>query len=403
MKKIITLCLAALLLFSLFACSNNNNSSNSSGGNNTPAGSPTNESPSAPASNSTGDSAASASPAATGGGRVGYMDDDVDHFARDKYEIAYVYSIDIPIHQQMAESFGNLGSKYNYNFTAYSAQADTDTFISLLEVCIDQGMDGVIVAPFVEVYRRVYEVLDEAGMPFAAPLTPYRDDQDRNMMPAVIFDGYEAGVMLADWLLDNYKDFFGDIDLSKAGVLTVSLLIDKDIRARADGGRDRYLERVPGMENMIVEMDMSDTVFSIQGAFDKAATIFAANSDKEYWFIISGSEEWGIGALRAAESIGLADKTVLATVGSAFAFGGEWEDPANSPSWRVLVPENTDQFAATLIPGLIALIDGRATFDTLWINERAPGDFATISYLNIELATRDNYKDYIAKSDALYR
>ena len=394
MKKIITLCLAALLLFSLFACTKSEDGTPASNsGNDGAANSAANESPAAQAPDSS----------SGGSGRVGYMDDDVDYFARDPYDIAYVYSIDIPIHQQMADSFNYLGSKYNYNFTGYSAQADTDTFINLLEVCIDQGMDGVIVAPFVEVYRRVYEVLDEAGMPFAAPLTPYRDAEDHNMMPVVIFDGYQAGVMLTDWLLDNYKDFFGDIDLSKAGLLTVSLLIDKDIKARADGGKDRYLERVPGAENMVVEMDMSDTVFSIQGAFDKAATIFAANADKEYWFIVSGSEEWGIGALRAAESIGLGDKTVLATVGSAFAFGGEWDDPDNSPSWRVLVPENTDQFAATLIPGLIALIDGRATFDTLWRDERAPGDFATISYLNIELATRDNYKDYIAKSDAMYK
>ena len=335
--------------------------------------------------------------------RAGYIDDDVDHFAREPYEFAFVHSSDISVLFSLAAELERLGSRFNYNITSYSAKGDMDNFVSILEVLVDQGIDGVIHSPYVETYRRINEVLSEAGVPQLTPLSAFKDEQGRNMIPVVLADGYTSGVMLADWVLDNYKDFFGDIDLSKAGLLTVSLSIDRDIQARAEGGKTRFLERQPDFADRVFEIDMSDTGFSIQDGFNKAATIYAANANITHWFIISGSEEWGIGTLRAAESIGISDNVVLTTVGSVIALSGEWDDPGNSPSWRAATPEHMPQYAAHSAAALVALCDGRATPKTLWLdNPQNESDFASMYYLENEVIPRATYPEFLARMDALY-
>ena len=404
MKKIIALFLATLFLLSLFACASDSGKDTSAP---STGGTATSNAPPAQGSDKTSDAppaqGSENTPAPGTHVRAGYIDDDVDYFAREPYEFAFVHSSDISILFSLGAELKRLGSRFNYNLTSYSAQGDMDNFVSIIEVLVDQGIDGVIHSPYVETYRRIYEVLEEANVPQLTPLSSFMDEQGRNMIPVVLSDGYKSGELLADWVLDNYKEFFGDIDLSKAGLITVSLSIDRDIQARADGGKNRFLERQPDFANRVFEIDMSDTGFSIQDGFNKAATIYAANANIDHWFIISGSEEWGVGTLRAAESIGISENVVLTTVGSVIALSGEWDDPGNSPSWRAVTPEYTPQYAAIGAAALVALRDGRATFKTLWLDEpQLESDFASRYYIPNEVIPRATYKDYIARMDVLY-
>ena len=307
----------------------------------------------------------------------------------------------LPILVNLQDALTKAGKKLNFDMTTSDGKNDANTFMNTLDTIIDKKPDGIFMNPVFDVASRACEIVSEANIPLVMPLVPNLDKDGHNLVPCVNINGTEAGTKMAGWLLDNYKSSFGDVKVSDIGFMVSTISLLADVNARAEGAKAEYLKRNPGLEKNIFMVDMLGTNFTPEEAYDKAAAILAANPDIKYWLVMSAGEEWGIGIARAAEAAGKQENMIIGTVQSDYAFSGTWDDPTNTPEWRATIPMYMPAFAAPMAAGLVALMDHRATPETLWLKDRAPGDFATYLAIPAEVVTRDTYKAFVAKYDAL--
>lgn len=397
MKRITAILLAIIMATSLFACSssNSNSASNESDSASSAEASASDSTASAEASASISiDSSDDTSTQST----VGYLTDDVDYFARDAYHVTYIYAVAVPLTAKTGDKLLELGEKMNFTVTQIDANNDMGKYIDAIEQEIGTGTDGFIFSPQTDVLVRMDDLCKEADLPYVSLMTPYLDEDGNNLCPTVQFDGIAAGTVLADWAVDNYSNYFNDVDLTSFGFMVMGFSVDQTFIDRSDGFMNELKAIRPDLENNIIYVDCIDSGFSIDSGYNKAAATLSAHADINNWIIFAVSEEFNVGACRAVEAAGKIDDCVVISTGCDAVFL-EWDD-GNSPQWISTIPIYNTDLAAATAAGIVALMDGRATSETLWEEVRAPGDIATRFNITLEVVTKDTYKDFIARSEA---
>jgi len=366
MKKWLALFLAIVMGLTLFACTSNNTNdttppAGTPGGDNTPSG-------------------------------------DVDHFARDPYTISYVYGNSAPINIGFIQALEAFGKKMNFTVKATGADFDPARVLEIIQTDIDLGVDGFLINVMSETYPRQHEMLTEAGIPYMNVMGPYFDSQGRNMSPAVAFDGYKAGADLTRWWLDNFTDYFSGAELSQIGYMIVTFTVALEFTQRSDGALDTFRDLHPELESNIFYVDLIN--FGIEIAYDQVAATISANAGIEYWVIFAVAEDFAVGANRAVESLNRVNNSMVMCTGNDIAFE-EWGNNA-TPQWVALVPVWKTSMMGASAEGILALVDGRETPETLWADRRQANDFATLFYVDSEVVTRDTFRDFIARTDAQF-
>jgi ABC-type sugar transport system substrate-binding protein len=130
-------------------------------------------------------------------------------------------------------------------------------------------------------------------------------------------------------------------------------------------------------------------------AFDVAAATFVAHPEVEYWFCTNCLELYSQGVARAVESLQNEDKVLIIDVGSDILCS-EWDNSYDG-SWIACMAISNFQYTAPTICGLVAMIDGVATPESLWVDQRAPGDKCTFFVTDNMIVTRDTYQEYFNK------
>jgi DNA-binding LacI/PurR family transcriptional regulator len=332
MKKTAALLLALLLAFSLFACGEKQTADAPS--------SPSGSAPSAEPSPDTGaqasaepspDTGAQASTVPEGSGTVGYITDDVDYFARDPYKLVYLYGIPVPISANVFTVLERLGEKMNFSIVSFCADGDMSKYIEYVETYIDMGIDGFLFSPQQDVMPRTDDLCSEAGVPYINMMTTFADEDGHTLKPVVSFDGYQAGANIVDWLVNNYTDYFGDVDLADIGFMTINFSVATEFNVRTHGAQDRYKALHPELADKVFDVDVIDMGFSVDAGFDKAAATMSANSDIKYWFVFGVAEDFAVGAARAVESLGKQDEVLVVSTGNDFCFP-LWESEEDTPA-----------------------------------------------------------------------
>ena len=381
MKKIVAVLLSALLALSLFACAS------SSGG-------------ASPAASASPSPAGSPGAEPSESGPVGYITDMVDYSARQPYKVEFVYGLTCGQTANFTDALSKLSKKINFTLTTFSSEMDLDKYVNELQTQIDQGINGFIFSPPVDVLVRQDEICREAGIPYINSLNAYTDAEGHTLAPTVSFNGYLAGANLTDWLVNNYKTYLKDADLSEIGYIVIDFSVSPEFSTRANGAKDEFVKLHPELEKNVYAVDLADLGFSIESGYTKTAATLAAHADIKYWFIFGVSEDFVVGAARAVEAAGKTADSILVSTGSDTCFD-TWTSADNTPNWIATVPIYKTDFCAPMASGLVAMMDGRATMESLWAELRAPGDKATQYIVSVDVVTRDVYKDFIAKADAV--
>lgn len=363
MKKWLALFLVVVMGFALFACSDKKATE-------TPSASPS--------------ASGSSTPASPAGD---------DYFSRDPYTISYVYGNSAPINIGFIQALEEFGRRMNFTVKATGADFDPARVLEIIQTDIDLGVDGFLINVMSETYPRQHEMLMEAGIPYINVMGPYFDDQGRNMAPAVAFDGYKSGVDLTNWWLANYTTYFGDVELSSIGYMVVTFTVALEFTQRSDGALDTFRSLHPELESNLFYVDLTN--FSMDIAFDSVAATMSGNANITNWVIFGVAEDFAVGANRAVETLNRVDSCMVLTTGNDVSFE-EWGNNA-TPQLVALVPVWKTSMMGTSAEGIIALIEGTETVDTLWSSRRAPTDFATLFYVDTEVVTRDTYRDFIAR------
>ncbi len=399
MKKTAALILVIIMLLSLFACAEKQTAAAPS--ESAQASASENGTPSTESETDASQSAAVETGAAEGTGTVGFITDEVDYFARDPYEIAYIYALSVPINPNVIGVLEKLGEKMNFNINSYCAEGDMAKYIDLTETCIDTGTDGFIFMPQNDIILRADELCTEADVPLVVMLTAYTDEDGRNLRPIVGPNCYDAGASVTEWAVNNFKDYFPDAELSDIGYMTINFSVAQEFMERTQGAQDKYLQLHPELADNLYDVDLADIGFSIDAGYDKAAATMSANSDVAYWILFGAAEEFAVGAARAVESLQKEDSAIVVSTGCDTCFD-LWANEGDTPCWVATVPVYKTDLAVPIACGLVALMDQRATYETLWADMRKEGDFATQYNIPVDVVTRDTYLDYIAQSEAVF-
>ena len=390
MKKILALLLALVMVFSLVACGDNGDKDT---GSNDTQQSDTNNNDSDTQDNSNDDSTADDSDSETNdaaaSGHVGYFDDEVDHFARDTYKIAYVIYQDSVMNTAHYTAMQSMEPVLNIEVTMFQATALADQFLTNLELVATQGYDGCVIEPYIDSAARIFELANELELKYVFIVNAYTDEEGHYLAPTVVLDQYKDGATQIEWLHENYKKYAPDMDTSKMALILLDYSANMALAQRCDGAKDKFVELYP--DNKIFESDLVTAKLDMQSAYDQVAATLAANPDIEYWWISGCVEDLASGAATACEEYGLKGKA-LVTCSGANVLPGVW-DSGYEGCWVSSYAVYNYNYVVPALCGVIALIDGRATWDTLWADQRREGDPYTGYVAGDQMIERDTYKD----------
>ena len=394
MKKFLALFLAILMVFSLVACSSDQTDDTS---NNTPAGN------SGDTGSGTPDNGGQAELVVSE--LVGTIDEEVDHFARDPYHIVYAHYDNNLLEEQMWEAFNDVAGKYNVTLSRITGDTDDETYVTNLQATVDRGdVDAVIIETTNSVQNAVLDIMADCGIPYINLFTEYYDENGVVITPTVGLPQYQTGYDSLEYLCQNYTQYWGEVDPSEVGLITIDFSISPALNDRILGIEACFRDYFPGNENIFYNDSFAagqSAWFTLEGGYDPTAQTVSAHPEIKYWFVSSCLENYSQGAARAADDLGLNDTMLISTVGSPM-LTEEWGNGYDG-AWKCCIAISNYAYATPTLLGLIALCDGRATADTIWpqyfMNE---GDQCAIWQADYALVTKDTYQDYLSSVDAKY-
>ncbi|MDR2357855.1 MAG: hypothetical protein LBD92_07235 [Oscillospiraceae bacterium] len=383
MKKVLALILIFAMVVSLFACGKTETESRPEASPGT-VGTPP----------SSGGESAAAPTGASEPTHVGYWDDPVDHFSREPYRAVFyqIYSNEAIDWQYRALQY--LGKNVmNVEFEFFNANGDNEKFINSLDLYADR--DGIILTHNYAAQKRVLEVLREYGDKFdwLNVMTPFQDDATQELYgPAVVIDGYEVGKLSTQWLIDNYRSYWGEVDPSKIGYIFLNLSTVNVFRPREQAARDVWTENFP--DNLMLVGDASGQQITAELVYNMVTSYTTGHPEVEYWFINCAMLMFPAPAARAIETLGMTDRALI-TCCESQGVTTEW-DAGSVGALVSCVGASEDLLTAPALSGLVALMDGRATQETLWEDARQEkyGGKYSMYPIPLTILTPDNYIQY---------
>lgn len=390
MKRILALLLVTLMVISLAACAKTESTNNSLPPSSPPA--TTSTAPASPPPAETPDDTGPIKNPSANANAIGFFTDGVDPNSRDTYEIVFAYMRPMALFLNIRDAMISMEPVLNVKITDYCANSDIDEMIQNIQIFADQGYDGYIIVIDASANMRIKEVLDETGLPYIDILNSVRDENGSAIVHCIGMEGISVGRGMTKWLFDNSEKYWGKkIDTSKLGLINFTFSPNKDFHDRFEGNLAMFQELAPGNTN-IFEADGVTGGLNEETGYNLASAILAAHPEVEYWFIPACLELYAQGAMRAAESLGMQDR-VLITATNSEVLTALW-DSGYEGCWVSCVASAPYQYAAPALCGIVSLLNGTETVDSLWSSIRKPTDKLTFYEIGTEIVTKDTYKDY---------
>ncbi len=331
--------------------------------------------------------------------KAGYYDDDVDHFARDTYDFTYCYTGTSAFTDSVIAAWERMGDKYNFKVSEMCSDGDGEAYVQGIEVACNRGTDGLLIDCDPTIHTRVFELLQDLETPYVCILNEFTDDEGHCIAPCVVLDQYRSGYDSVSWYGENYKEYWGEVDSSEVGLLNLGWSTSPPFVERLDGSETAFKEYFP--DGTVIEGD-GVTVGSLDAetGYNLTSQFMTANPDIKYWIIFGCVEDYAQGAARYAETTSNPDNILITCSGSnilPLEFESGYEG-----SWKVCYAVSDISYAGPAAVGLIAIVDGRATEESLWSDLRAEGDLATSYIAEPIMVTKDNYKNFKDEMFKLY-
>lgn len=413
MVKLIALILALALCLSMFACGG--------GGGDTAApsqdGSLATSEPASPTGSSEPGGAPSAAdpggakitgfenfPDGPGGRRslnvsdyFGFWNPQYDYSAEDSYKFVFISMAWDNLTQLMAQNWEDMATMAGSEFTSTSCDSNIETMISNIELYATQGYDGMLINVYDAIMARVVDLCAENDITWWSVSEIARDSDGNVILPYVVTNsepwGYDLVRMELDWMRENVPDF----DPAKTMIVVESLTTIKEFTDRSAGAERAWKELLPEAKFEVTD-GLAEGGITPEIGYSMAATRFTANPDVEFWIYATVMDTFTPGILRFVEENGLEDRSIISSCGGLDIIP-LFESGTNG-AWRFSLMDALSIRFNSAFAALYAVTAGWCTFEEMWPDSRAPGEaYSGISVAYMRL-TPDNYKDYLAFTDA---
>ena len=412
MKKVISIALMLIITLGLFACGNGTQTSDqpsssapSNAASNAPSDAPSNapssNAPSsAPSSSQAPDSGQQAAPGGTTAGTIGFWEDALESAksGRDTYHIVMLSTSIYAQWTYMVDVAQMLEDVLNIRVSMVTANGDGDRMMTLIEeTCSDKTVVGCVVDISNFYQARSRELFEEYGMVYVNVLDAmYADTTDPakriNVTPSCVIDPYQSGQVGIQWCADNYKSYWGDIDTTKLGFVGTTWSSSYDMHQRAVGAFDKFGELFPEASQNRYYADSTAGQMTVETFYQVVTATLTAHPEIEYWFLFAASgDSGGTASIRGIEDTGKSDCTLMVT-GVPTTATIEWDSGNIDSAWVASVDCRYPEQIATALAGVIAMVDGRATMETLWQEYNTGEHEATLLKIPPTVITASDYK-----------
>lgn len=409
LRKLTAVLLTSCMALSLGACGGDaSDAASTANSESSDAASSGAESSSAESSSATSSGASSAG--STSGdvdATVGTVDEDVDYAAGETYKFVYICSDDQTLEQQMLEAYKSLQEKYNFTIEYVPCDGVDETFVTNLQTLVDRGdVDGLIVESNSSMSDAILPILQESEIPWINQFTEFYDEDGNVGTPTVIIPQWQSGYDSLEWICQNYKDYWGDVDPSEVGLINVDFSTSQPLADRTQGINDCFKDYGFPEENIFVVDSFAlgeQYWMTLDGGYQPTATTVAAHPEIKYWMFSSCLEYYAQGAARAAEDLGINDNMLISDVGSPLFI--EETESGYEGAWKCCICINNYAYATPIVLGLRAICDGRATEETLWPDKHdyfSDNDAYGTWRADYSIVTKDTYQSYLDEVEAVY-
>ena len=208
-------------------------------------------------------------------------------------------------------------------------------------------------------------------------------------------DSVGSGRELAKWLMMNYENYFGsDVDINDIGYIHVDYSVIENVHQSETGVSEYLSANGFNMDNYFVA-DAAGNTFDGEVAYNLVSTTISSKSDINYWLVSTCCEPYGAGAASAVETLSKTNENALVVSQDGTTLFSQW-DAGYDGCWVAALTCPMEFFTEPIMLGVIAIIDGLATPETIWPDYKADGDtYANVVVANTML-TVDNYAEFLA-------
>lgn len=300
--------------------------------------------------------------------------------------------------QNIEASLKKLGEERGFNVLTFDADGDSARQLDQLNDAINQGVDGFFMHIADEgIASAASEIAAEAGIPMIGESLPLKDDEGNWLVPCVVLNAAGCGTVAADWVADNWKSTGVNLsDPSKVGVVMITNTLTENAVLRHEGAMDELKAKMPDIpeENYYIADISASSSDYINGGYSETGAVLAAYPDMASWVVIGVQDDYALGACRAFEEAGAAEKTILVSMGGEQAIP-EWKGGTIKP-WYATVYYSAMDFTEPVVDGLLDVINGNCTLEEVYSDNIGEGQTYGTMLISGTAITYENYTDYVA-------
>ncbi len=241
-----------------------------------------------------------------------------------------------------------------YSFIYVDAKMSPEEYLRALNNAVANNAAGVVTCiPDQTLSRAAVDILAAANIPVVAADDALEEDGQK-IAPWVGINAYVIGEANGAWLANYVKENNLENDPDTA-LLILTMDTVSSCVPRAEGEYDKFTELCPSFPtSKIYKADYDGTT---DKGYTAADAIFTAHPEVKTWLVTGANEEGTIGALRALEAAGKADKGCVVGLG-AYMAKDEWNLNGSNTAMKASAYFSSDSIGAGSVEILLQLIAG---------------------------------------------
>lgn len=299
--------------------------------------------------------------------------------------------------QNIQASLERLGEEKGFSVMTLDADGDSQKQLDQMNNAILANVDGIFMHIADEgIASAVTEMANDAGIPMIGESLPLKDANGNWLAPCVVLDAAGCGTVAADWVAENWETT--EVDLSipeETGVIMITNTLTENAVLRSDGATEELKNKMPDIPDsnyFTADISASSSDY-IEGGYSETGAVLAAHPEMKGWIIIGVQDDYALGACRAIEENGCADKAILVSMGGEQAIP-EWEGGTTKP-WYATVYYTAMDFTEIVVDGLLSVINGECSLEEVYADNITEGQTYGTQTVSGRAITYENYKDYI--------
>lgn len=267
-------------------------------------------------------------------------------------------------------------------FIFVDAKMSPEEYLKAIDNAIANKAKGIVTCiPDQTMSQAVIDKCNEANLPIVAADDALQDGDGNKLAPWVGINAYVIGQANGDWLADYAKEN-NLVNDAECGLLIMTMDTVSSCVPRAEGEYDNFTAACPDFDTArIFKADYDGTTDKGNTA---ANAVFTAHPEIKKWLVTGANEEGTIGAVRALESMGLDGDACVVGLG-AYMAKDEWNDKgADGTCMKAAAYFSSDSVGTGSVNVLYDIIDGKTP--------------AMETAVDAVVVTPENYKDVMGKA-----